>query len=70
MKKNDFNQESYWHYPWGKSVTQKGVDIFEKKGTLVLSSARGFTLAKGNGKRSGKYILILGSKLCFHFRPI
>tara|TARA_A100001234_G_C12575390_1_gene363680 strand:- start:416 stop:973 length:558 start_codon:yes stop_codon:yes gene_type:complete len=67
MKKNDYNQNSYWHYPWGKSGTHKGVDIFGRKGTNVVSSVRGFTFATGNGKRSGKYVIILGPKLRFHY---
>ena len=67
MKKSDYNQESYWHYPWGKSGTHKGVDIFGKKGSPVLSCVRGFTIATGDGKRSGKYIVLLGPKLHFHY---
>ena len=32
---NDWNSESFWHYPWGKSVVHHGIDIFAKKGTSV-----------------------------------
>lgn len=32
---NDYHPNSYWYYPWGTSVTHKGVDIFKKKGTPV-----------------------------------
>ncbi len=67
MKKNDYNQESYWHYPWGKSGTHKGVDIFAKKGTAVNSSTRGFVFSTGQGKRSGNYVIVLGPKLRFHY---
>ncbi len=67
MKKSDYNQKSYWHYPWGKSGTHKGVDIFGKKGTSVVSPVRGFTFATGNGKHSGKYVIVLGPKLRFHY---
>lgn len=67
MKKGDYNQQSYWHYPWGKSGTHKGVDIFGKKGTNIVSSVRGFTFAAGNGNRSGKYVVIIGPKLRFHY---
>ncbi len=34
----DWNSESYWYYPWGRSVTHKGVDVFAKKGVKVVSS--------------------------------
>jgi len=67
MKKSDYNQKSYWYYPWGKSGTHKGVDIFGKKGTRVVSPVRGFTFATGNGKHSGKYVIVLGPKLRFHY---
>lgn len=67
MRKSDYNQKSYWHYPWGKSGTHKGVDIFGTKGTDVHSSIRGFTFATGNGNHSGKYVIILGPKLRFHY---
>ena len=26
----DYNQKSFWFYPWGKSITHKGVDVFAK----------------------------------------
>jgi len=67
MKKNDYNQKSYWHYPWGTSGTHKGVDIFGKKGTDVVSSVRGFTFATGSGGKAGNYVIILGPKLRFHY---
>lgn len=35
---NDYNPQSYWYYPWGTSVTHKGVDIFKKKGTTVRTA--------------------------------
>ena len=33
--KSDYNSKSFWFYPWGKSVTHKGIDIFAKKGTEI-----------------------------------
>ncbi len=39
---SSYNQNSFWAYPWGKSVTHKGVDIFAKEGTAVLSSTGGW----------------------------
>ena len=29
--KSDYNPKSFWYYPWGKSVTHKGVDILLRK---------------------------------------
>ena len=37
---NDINRNSFWSYPWGKSVTHKGIDIFAKEGTVLFSSAK------------------------------
>ena len=51
---NDYNQLSYWYYPWGTSVTHKGVDIFKKKGTPIRTAYpcelvlyAGYNLGKG-----------------------
>ena len=32
----DWNANSFWAHPWGKSVTHKGVDIFAKKGHFLF----------------------------------
>jgi murein DD-endopeptidase MepM/ murein hydrolase activator NlpD len=42
--KKDYNKNSFWAYPWGKSVTHRGVDIFAKKGTKIRSSLSGLVL--------------------------
>jgi murein DD-endopeptidase MepM/ murein hydrolase activator NlpD len=39
--KKSYHQKSFWFYPWGKSGTHKGVDIFARKGTPVRSSTTG-----------------------------
>ncbi|MEM1406099.1 MAG: M23 family metallopeptidase, partial [Bacteroidota bacterium] len=66
-KKSDYNQNSFWYYPWGKSVTHKGVDIFAKKGTHVVSSTSGIVLFAGEIKVGGKVVLILGPKWRLHY---
>lgn len=45
--RNSFSQDSFWFYPWGESVTHKGVDIFAKKGTTIHSSTYGIVLILG-----------------------
>ncbi len=65
--KVDYNQQSFWYYPWGKSVTHKGVDIFAKKGTNLKSSVAGFVIYCGNLKMGGNVVLILGPKWRFHY---
>ena len=50
---NDYHPQSYWYYPWGTSVTHKGVDIFKKKGTPV-STAYPVELVLFAGHMKGK----------------
>jgi len=65
--KNSYNSKSFWFYPWGKSGTHKGVDIFAKEGTTVRSSTRGLVLFTGEIERGGKVVLIVGSKWRLHY---
>ena len=58
----DYNSESFWYYPWGKSVTHKGVDIFAKEGTELQAATSGLVLYSGEIRMGGKVILILGPK--------
>jgi len=64
---HDYNQSSYWAYPWGKSVVHKGVDIFAKKGTPVIAATHGLVIAAGYNKVAGYYILIMGPKWRMHY---
>ena len=63
----DFNLKSYWYYPWGKSVTHKGVDIFAKEGTNLYPSVNGLVIYSGQMGRGGNVILLLGPKWRFHY---
>ncbi|ALU75105.1 peptidase M23 [Tenacibaculum dicentrarchi] len=65
--KYDYNSKSFWFYPWGKSVTHKGVDIFAKKGTKINSSTSGLVLYTGEINVGGKVIVILGPKWRIHY---
>ena len=65
--KRDYNQKSFWFYPWGKSITHKGVDIFAKSGTNVLSSTMGLVIYEGNIKSGGNVVLVLGPKWRLHY---
>lgn len=63
----DYNAKSFWYYPWGKSVTHKGVDIFAKEGTTIYSSTAGLVIYSGNIRVGGNVVLILGPKWRFHY---
>ena len=65
--KSDYNSKSFWFFPWGKSVTHKGVDIFAKKGTEINSSTSGVVLYSGEISMGGKFVLILGPKWRLHY---
>ncbi len=65
--KFDYNPKSFWAYPWGKSITHKGVDIFAKKGTKISSSTLGIVLFSGEIDRGGKCVLVLGPKWRLHY---
>jgi murein DD-endopeptidase MepM/ murein hydrolase activator NlpD len=64
---NSYNKKSFWHYPWGKSGVHKGVDIFAKEGTEVVSGTNGIVLFSGKIEVGGNIIIILGSKWRLHY---
>lgn len=62
-----YNHKSFWYYPWGKSGTHKGVDIFANEGTTVTSATNGIVLYTGNIRMGGNIVLILGPKWRLHY---
>lgn len=64
---NDYNPASFWYYPWGKSGTHKGVDIFAKEGTTVLAATGGVVVYSGEMGRGGNVIVVLGPKWRLHY---
>ena len=63
----DYNQKSFWYYPWGKSGTHKGVDIFAKEGTPVQAAVSGIVLFSGEIEMGGNVVLMLGPKWRLHY---
>ena len=63
----DYNPDSFWHYPWGKSVTHKGVDVFAKKGTDINSATSGIILFAGQISMGGNVVFVLGPKWRVHY---
>lgn len=67
--RNDYNPQSYWYFPWGTSVTHKGVDIFKKRGTTVHpASGIEWVLYAGHmpGK-GGNVVITLAPKWRLHY---
>ena len=63
----DWNKDSFWFYPWGKSVTHKGIDIFADEGTPTLAATHGIVAYQGNNPVGGNFVVILGPKWRFHY---
>ena len=64
---SSYNKASFWYYPWGKSVTHKGVDIFAPKGTTIHSSVAGMVVYTGILGNGGNVALVLGPGWRLHY---
>ena len=62
-----YDQKSFWAYPWGKSVYHKGVDIFAKQGTPVLSSTKGLVVFTGQFSLGGNVVLVIAPGWKLHY---
>ncbi|RZJ10280.1 MAG: M23 family metallopeptidase [Acidovorax sp.] len=63
----DWNPQSFWFEPWGSSGVHKGIDIFGKTGTPVLSTTDGFVLFTGEISKGGKVVLVIGPRWRLHY---
>lgn len=63
----DWNKDTFWFSPWGKSGVHKGIDIFGRRGTAVVSTTAGIILYAGEIDRGGKVVLMLGPKWRLHY---
>ena len=63
----DWDEQSFWAYPWGKSVTHKGIDIFAPKGTPVVASTYGLVVYTGENAMGGNSLIVMGPKWRFHY---
>jgi len=63
----DWNTQSFWYSPWGKSGVHKGIDIFAKRGTPVQASVSGLVVFTGNIRLGGNVVAIIGPKWRVHY---
>lgn len=63
----DWHPKSFWFEPWGSSGVHKGIDIFGKVGTPVLSTTDGVVLFTGEIAKGGKVVLVLGPRWRLHY---
>ena len=64
---SNWDVNSFWAYPWGTSITHKGIDIFDERGTNVISATHGIVMYTSEGGKGGKAVMILGPKWRFHY---
>lgn len=63
----DWNLKAFWAEPWGKSGVHKGIDIFGKLNTPVLSTTYGVVIFTGEIAMGGKVVAVLGPKWRVHY---
>ena len=65
--KGNWDDETFWYYPWGQSIVHKGVDIFAAEGTPVLSATEGVVLSIEKTGNGGNVLYVLGPKWRLHY---
>ena len=65
--KGNWDDETFWYYPWGQSIVHKGVDIFANEGTNVISATEGIVVSVDKTGKGGNIIYVLGSKWRLHY---
>jgi peptidoglycan LD-endopeptidase LytH len=65
--RRNYAQHSFWFYPWGKSVTHKGVDIFAERGRAVHPATAGIVVFSGKNRLGGNVVYVLGPKWRLHY---
>lgn len=63
----DWNTNSFWFYPWGRSGVHKGIDIFATHGTPVRATTSGIVLYSGQYGLGGNVVYMLGANWRFHY---
>ena len=64
---NDWNHQTFWAEPWGKSGVHKGIDIFASKGTPAIAAVSGLVIYQDSLGIGGNVILIIGPKWRLHY---
>ncbi len=63
----DWNSQTFWYEPWGRSGVHKGIDIFASRGTPLVAPTAGVVVYAGTRPRSGAAVLVLTSKWRLHY---
>ncbi len=62
-----WHPQSFWYEPWGSSGVHKGIDIFARRGTAVLSTSDGIVVYTGELPKGGRVIVVLSPKWRLHY---
>lgn len=65
--KSDWNANSFWFSPWGKSGVHKGIDIFAQEGVPVIAASSGLVVQAGFTPGGGNVVSVLGPKWRIHY---
>ncbi len=63
----DWNHQTFWYAPWGKSGVHKGIDIFGQRHQQVIAPVTGLVIFSGELRRGGHAIAVLGPKWRIHY---
>jgi murein DD-endopeptidase MepM/ murein hydrolase activator NlpD len=63
----DWNPRSFWSEPWGASGVHKGIDIFARENTPVLSPVPGIVVFSGSLPRGGNVVAVLTTQWRLHY---
>jgi peptidoglycan LD-endopeptidase LytH len=58
----DWNHNSFWFKPWGKSGVHREIDIFAPEGREVVSSCAGIAICADTSTNGGNIVAVLGPK--------
>ena len=64
---DDWHRDSFWFEPWGESGVHKGIDIFGRRGTAVVTASSGVVVYRGQVRLGGNVVVILGPKWRIHY---
>jgi murein DD-endopeptidase MepM/ murein hydrolase activator NlpD len=63
----DWNNQSFWYSPWGKSGVHKGIDIFAPRGREVVAPVSGVVVFRGTLGLGGNVVAVLGPRWHLHY---
>ncbi|MGB0523560.1 MAG: M23 family metallopeptidase [Flammeovirgaceae bacterium] len=64
---DSWDHQTFWFYPWGKSVVHKGIDIFAAKNTPIIAPDYGIIIWTDSVPRGGNTAYLLTSKWRIHY---